>query len=142
MSVSVLNADSLYCRMKSRPEYHAAFSSPAVFYRALHIISTQRYRLPVRRYILDLFDIELNAEVVEALSNCATSLQAPESFKLPKAASPRRVSMFGHLGRPRRNSESDEDEDELGANEDKTIFVEERPAISLRPISRIVGFAT
>jgi len=128
-------------RMKSRPEYRSAFSSPSVFYRALHIISTQRYRLPVRRYILDLFDIELGAEVAEALSDCATSLQAPESFK-PSKASNRAVSMFGHLGRPRRNSESDEDEDELDTNENQAAFVEERPAISLRPISRIIGFST
>jgi rapamycin-insensitive companion of mTOR len=128
--------------MKSRPEYRAAFSSPAVFYRALHIISTQRYRLPVRRYILDLFDIELGAEVVEALSSCATSLLAPESFRPSKPAPDRAVSMFGRLGRPRRNSESDEDEDELDTNEDRIVFVEERPAISLRPISRIIGFAT
>ncbi|KAJ7107266.1 Rapamycin-insensitive companion of mTOR, N-term-domain-containing protein, partial [Mycena crocata] len=37
-------------RMKSRPEFKSIFSSPAMFFRALHTVSTQRYRLPVRRY--------------------------------------------------------------------------------------------
>ena len=55
-------------RLKARPESRSVFVSIPLFYRALHTISTQRYRLPVRRYIFELFDIHLDADVIRALS--------------------------------------------------------------------------
>jgi rapamycin-insensitive companion of mTOR len=131
------NNDNVCHRMKSKPEYRSVFSSPPIFYRALHNISTQRYRLPVRRYILDLFDIELNAEVVQSLSEYAISLRAPPSFKMPNQPANPVVGVFGPLGRSRRSSESDGDEDELDMG---TTLVQ--PAISLRPVSVITGFTT
>ena len=63
--------------MKSKPEYRHIFSSPRMFFRALHTISTQKYRLPVRRYILDLFTVELDADVVRQLTESAVALQIP-----------------------------------------------------------------
>jgi len=54
--------------LKGRPESRHVFSSIPLFYRALHTISSQRYRLAVRRYILELFDIRLNAEIVKELT--------------------------------------------------------------------------
>ncbi len=65
--------------MKSKPEYRHIFTSPSMFYRALHTISSQKYRLPVRRYIFDLFNIELDADVVRKLSECAISLRIPHA---------------------------------------------------------------
>ncbi|KAJ6559137.1 Rapamycin-insensitive companion of mTOR, N-term-domain-containing protein [Mycena vulgaris] len=125
-------------RMKSRPEFRSIFSSPAMFFRALHTVSTQRYRLPVRRYIMDLFTIELDAEVVAALSESAKALKAHPSYKPSKESN--RVSMFGPLGRPRRSSESDDDEGELDADDEPPKLPGEHPVISLRPVTRTVGF--
>jgi len=125
-------------KMKSRPEYRPVFSSPSTFYRALNTISTQRFRLPVRRYILDLFNIELDGDVVKSLSECAKALRAPPSFKQPKSPSNRVVSMFGRLGRSRRASESDDEASDTAENEN--IVIEEKPVITLRPVSRIIGF--
>jgi hypothetical protein len=127
------------CRMKSKPEYQHVFSSPAMLYRAFYTISTQHYRLLVRRYILDLFTIELDHDVVENFSECSKSLRAPPSFKPPKSPSNRVISMLGRLGPSRRGSESDDDDD-LIINEEDTI-VKQVPAISLQPMSKIVGFA-
>ncbi|KAK7048427.1 Rapamycin-insensitive companion of mTOR, N-term-domain-containing protein [Favolaschia claudopus] len=126
-------------RMKSRPEFKSIFASPAMFFRALHTVSTQRYRLPVRRYIMDLFTIQLDADVVAALSEAAKNMKASPSFKPSKESN--RVSMFGPLGRPRRSSESD-DEAEIDVDDEplKPPVGEQQPAISLRPVSRIVGF--
>ncbi|KIY45635.1 hypothetical protein FISHEDRAFT_66904 [Fistulina hepatica ATCC 64428] len=73
-SVIANNAARSLARMKSRPEYQHVFSSPSALYRALYTISTQRYRLPVRRHILDLFELELDAGVVDAMNECARSL--------------------------------------------------------------------
>ncbi|KAJ7675763.1 Rapamycin-insensitive companion of mTOR, N-term-domain-containing protein [Mycena polygramma] len=126
-------------RMKSRPEFKAIFASPAMFFRALHTVSTQRYRLPVRRYILDLFTIELDADVVAALTEAAKSLKAHPSFKPAKESN--RVSMFGPLGRPRRSSESD-DEGEMDVDDEPSQppAGEQQPVISLRPVHRTIGF--
>lgn len=141
-SVFTVNLESdAVLRMKSRPEYRPVFSSPAMFFRALHIISTQRYRLPVRRYILDLFSTDLDANTVETLTECAKTLKAPPSFKPSKSENSRVISMFGRLGRSRRASESDEEGDELDPPEDQNIVVEDLPVFSLQPVSHIVGFA-
>ncbi|CAK5284163.1 unnamed protein product, partial [Mycena citricolor] len=138
-SVIANAASRSLARMKSRPEFKAVFASPTMFFRALHTISTQRYRLPVRRYILDLFTIELDSDVVSALSEAAKSLKAHPSFKPSKETN--RVSMFGPLGRPRRSSESDDDVGELEVDEapPKPLGVQ-KPVLNLRPVSRIVGF--
>lgn len=125
--------------MKSRQEYRAVFSSPSMFYRALHIISTQRYRQPVRRYIVDLFTLELDSVVVAALSECAKTMRAHPSYE-PTTSDVNRLSMFGRMGRSRRNSESDDD-DEMDTGVVQKAPVAEQPAISLRPMSRIIGFA-
>ncbi|KAG8949781.1 hypothetical protein FRC04_008321 [Tulasnella sp. 424] len=63
-----------------KAQHRRIFSSITLFYRVLHILSTQRYRLPVRRYILDLFDIDLDPDVMNALYNLsATFHHRPES---------------------------------------------------------------
>ncbi|KDQ62311.1 hypothetical protein JAAARDRAFT_30208 [Jaapia argillacea MUCL 33604] len=124
-------------RMKSRPEYRHIFTSPSMLYRALYTMSTNHYRQPVRRYILDLFDVEMDADVLKALLECSSILQAPPSIKTSEGgALPKRVVSI--LGRPRRGSESDDDELELDG-EEKPNFIE-KPVMSLRPVSRIVGF--
>jgi rapamycin-insensitive companion of mTOR len=125
--------------MKSRPEYRSAFSSPSVFFRALHTVSTQRYRLPVRRYIFDLFTTELDGELVLELSACANSLRAPPMFKQSEAHMNRVVSMFG-LKHARGTSESDDDDDDMDDTVDETGNDRNPVMIMLRPVSRIIGF--
>ncbi|KAG8214549.1 Rapamycin-insensitive companion of mTOR, N-term-domain-containing protein [Butyriboletus roseoflavus] len=129
-------------RMKSRPEYRSAFTSPTVFFRALHIISTQRYRLPVRRYILDLFSIELDYDVIKAIHDAAVSLRAPPSFKQSEAHISRVVSMLGpkHAGRE-SDSDAEEDDSEMDDTAEEVV-VKNNPVIMLRPVSRIIGFDT
>ncbi|KAH0832008.1 Rapamycin-insensitive companion of mTOR, N-term-domain-containing protein [Lanmaoa asiatica] len=120
-------------RMKSRPEYRSAFTSPTVFFRALHIISTQRYRLPVRRYILDLFNIELDHDVIKAICDAAVSLRAPPSFKQSEAHISRVVSMLGpkYAGRE-SDSDAEEDDSEMDDMAEE-VAVKNNPVIMLRP---------
>ncbi|KAF8918988.1 Rapamycin-insensitive companion of mTOR, N-term-domain-containing protein [Mucidula mucida] len=137
-SVIANAASRTLTKMKSRPEHRAVFSSPDMFYRALHIISTQRYRLPVRKYIMDLFNIELDAALVVELQKCDERLKAHPHFKTPKLDN--RVSMFGRMGRTRRPEESDDSssDDELDAP--PLPKVQEQPAITCRPQKQIIGF--
>ncbi|GLB38352.1 putative rapamycin-insensitive companion of mTOR, domain 5 [Lyophyllum shimeji] len=126
-------------RMKSRPEYRHVFTSPTMFYRALHIISTQRYRLPIRRYVLDLFNLELNPTLVTKLKQCASVLNVHPSYRL-SASDTSRLSMFGPLGRPRRTSISDE-EDDLDPPTTTAVPGElPQPVTALRPVHKVVGF--
>jgi len=109
-----------------------------MFFRALHIISTQRYRLPVRRYIMDLFNLELNPELVITLKECSASLKAHPSHQ-PYKSDTSRLSIFGRLGR-RRPSESDDEDDELDVPSTPTVLPNDQPVISLQPVSKIIGF--
>ncbi|KAG5651656.1 hypothetical protein H0H81_007936 [Sphagnurus paluster] len=125
-------------RMKSRPEYRRIFTSPTMFFRALHIISTQRYRLPIRRYIIDLFNLELNQDLVTKLKHAAKVLKVHSSCQLSESDTSR-LSMFGPLGRPRRGSISDE-EDELDPPKPTGDLLEpQKPVITLQPVNKIVG---
>ena len=79
-----------------------------MFYRALHTISTQKFRLPVRRYIFDLFSIELDADVVRQLAESAVALRAPHEV----LEEPGELGLEGQKG-----EESGEDED----GEERTV---------------------
>lgn len=126
--------------MKSRPEYQAAFSSPSLFYRILHILNTQRYRLPVRRYILDLFDVPLNPSMINTLAVIRDSLlqQPSTSHGSPKV---RKEQVTGPMATPerraRRGSESDGEDGVMVSKADTA----EKP-MTLRPLQRISGFAS
>jgi len=88
---------------------------------------------------MELFTVELDAELVVALSEAAKTLKAHPSYKPSKESN--RVSMFGPLGRPRRSSESDDDEAELDVDDElSNPPAGEQPAISLRPVHRTAGF--
>lgn len=124
-------------KMKSLPEYRDIFGSPSTLYRALHTISSQKYRLPVRRFILDLFSLELDTELANKLSECADALQMKPSAKPARPGLTRIISMVGRPSNKQRASDSDEDD----SSEDRqAVVAERRPVMSLRPVSRIVGF--
>lgn len=124
-------------RMKTRPEYRHIFSSPEMYFRALHTISSQKYRMPVRRYILDLFDVELDPVMVARLSEYATALRMTPAQKLVKPPPMRVVSIVGRPNPEHRASDSEDD----GSDDDgRAAVVEKPPVMSLRPMSKIVGF--
>ncbi|KAI0755187.1 Rapamycin-insensitive companion of mTOR, N-term-domain-containing protein [Daedaleopsis nitida] len=129
-------------KMKSKPEYRHIFSSPSMFYRALHTISTQKYRLPVRRYIFDLFNIELDADVVKKLSDCAISLRTPHiAGHSPVVEHPHTPIPLPFRPRPTRHNVSESEDDESDVEEKEVAAKKRRaPVMSLRPKSRIIGF--
>ncbi|KAF6757410.1 Rapamycin-insensitive companion of mTOR, N-term-domain-containing protein [Ephemerocybe angulata] len=121
----------------------AQFHSPEVFYRALHVISSHRYRLPVRRYIVDLFSsMELDEELVAAFNEAAKKLpKASSTSQLPKADR-LRLSILPGIGRS-RHSESDESDEEGGMDTPparKVVTDGDNPILSLLPQRKLVGF--
>ncbi|KAI8986238.1 Rapamycin-insensitive companion of mTOR, N-term-domain-containing protein [Trametes punicea] len=131
-------------KMKSKPEFRHIFSSPSMFYRALHTISSQKYRLPVRRYIFDLFNIDLDADVVQQLAECAISLRIPltaQESAQPSEPSPVEEKPTGFKSRPTRHHVDVSDDEESDAAQKEAAAKKPRaPVMSLRPKSRIIGF--
>jgi rapamycin-insensitive companion of mTOR len=66
-------------------------------------------------------------------------LKANPAHPPPKTDLNRRLSMFGNLGM--RSSESDEDEDDEMSDTSQPAAKKELPALALRPVHKIVGFA-
>ncbi|KAK0188086.1 Rapamycin-insensitive companion of mTOR, N-term-domain-containing protein [Armillaria mellea] len=126
-SVIANAASRTLTKMKSRHEYRAVFSSPTMFFRALHMISTQRYRLP------------MDSNLIAKLSDVAKTLEAYSDYKPPKSAA-NRVSIFSRLGRTRRPEESDDEGEDDGPEAEDVPLLKDPPPISCRPVSRVIGF--
>lgn len=131
-TVIAATASRSLAKLKSRPEYQGVFSSVPMFYRALHMISTSRYRLPVRRYVFDLFDIDLDGDVLRQLDESALALALPVSEAAPPQQNCRVVSVL--FAAPRAHAAESDEEDEVPP------LPQHAPVISLRPKSTIVGF--
>ncbi|GJN92824.1 hypothetical protein Rhopal_005862-T1 [Rhodotorula paludigena] len=71
-------ASKTLARLKSR--HRSLFSSPALYYRALAMLAAHHYRLSVRKYIVELFDLPLDPE------NAARIAQAGEELRARKRA--------------------------------------------------------
>src|SRR5882757_2942159 len=124
--------------MKGRPEFRHIFSSPQVFYRVLHTISAQKYRLLVRRYIFDLFNMELDEETTKVFAVCERTLrmnQAPDSttVSLQRTAS-RVITSFGHQAMDSDESGEDEVSEVKGLTR---RFNTTRRPVSLKPTRKI-----
>ncbi|CAE6415154.1 unnamed protein product [Rhizoctonia solani] len=85
-------ASRILSRYKHRPHGRRAFQSIPLFYRALHVLGTQRFRLPVRRYVLDLFDIKLDPTVITLLHEFGQKLAEPEPQPEEKVSTPQIVA--------------------------------------------------
>jgi len=137
-SVIANAASRTLTRLRSRSEYRPVFTSSTVFFRAMHIISTQRFRLPVRRYIIDLFSIEMNSELVSAFMEYAQTLKAgpvQKETKLQVSQS----DMFANLGSG-HDSSTGSDEDESDPAAQNTAANWPKQALTLRPVHKVVGF--
>lgn len=67
-------ASKALARLKSR--HRELFSSPSLYYRVLEMLSTYHYRLAVRRYVLELFDISLDDRTAQEISAAGEDLLA------------------------------------------------------------------
>ncbi|KAF8578071.1 hypothetical protein K439DRAFT_1395907 [Ramaria rubella] len=126
-------------RLKARPETRGVFKSISLYYRALHTISTQRYRLPVRRYILELFDIPLDADTVKALSMYGNAVSSQ-----PAAARKERGERPLTMIRTIKRSDPDE-EDEMDIDEGQGPTIAdldnwEITSVKAKPLRTFVGF--
>lgn len=86
---------------------------------------------------MDLFNVELNDEVVKKLGEHAVRL------KLQSAASSTvrgRMRAMSILGRPARHHHVSESDEESVSDEEEMPEVKKHPVLNLRPQHRITGF--
>ncbi|GAA5864925.1 hypothetical protein JCM8547_004239 [Rhodosporidiobolus lusitaniae] len=67
-------ASKTLARLKTR--HRSLFTSPSLFYRALDMLASHHYRLATRKYILELFDLPLDAEVAKRVKEAGEELKA------------------------------------------------------------------
>jgi hypothetical protein len=68
----------LFYRLKSRQDLRWVFDSTSMYFRALHAITTGRYRLSTKKFIFDLFDFQLDSGLVKQLNGMADVLVMDE----------------------------------------------------------------
>lgn len=74
-------ASKTLARIKQK--YPAAFKSKGLYYRTLHLLNTCRYRSTVRSYILEQFDIPLDAPSVHAINEAGRQIR---KMQIPRKA--------------------------------------------------------
>lgn len=67
-------ASKALARLKIR--HREIFSSPSLYYRALDMLENYHYRLPVRRYIIELFDVKLDQEFADRIMLAGEEMRA------------------------------------------------------------------
>jgi hypothetical protein len=64
--------------LKQRRDAQVLFNSLSMYFRALHAIATHSFKLSTRKFILDLFDFQLDAALVGELNVIAKTLVLEE----------------------------------------------------------------
>ncbi|CCA73896.1 related to protein ste16 [Serendipita indica DSM 11827] len=140
----VANAASrTLAKLKSRPDTRHLFSSTQLLQRALHIISTRRYRFPVRKYVLELFDIKFDGSTLEDIAHYETQALEEVASNGGIIAFQRSHAHHAHGSRRSRHSMKAKSKrrSNIGQDDDNTT-VPSSPVI-LRPKSnpvKVVGF--
>ncbi|KAL5537314.1 hypothetical protein ACEPAF_1137 [Sanghuangporus sanghuang] len=136
-------ASGSLAKMTSKSEFRHVFSSPSLFYRVLHMISTQLFRLPVSRYILELFDVPLDVGTVRTLTAYSKALADTGATISPNKIQTRlqpRVSVFGRPVRGQNTTESDDSESIDSSDDEAQVKPPVERPVSLLPVKRISGF--
>jgi len=127
-SVIANSSSRTLARIKSRGTHADVFSSVALCCHVFNELARQRYRLPVRRYILDLLDLQLSLDTVQLLAAYTESAQGGD-FDCPSSASLER--------RQDRSTSDGEDDGDMQGSKQSTGAI---GLILAKPMQRVEGF--
>ncbi|GAA93563.1 uncharacterized protein L969DRAFT_89176 [Mixia osmundae IAM 14324] len=135
--------------LKSRRS--AALRSPEIYWRALSMLEHYHYRLPIRRYILELFDLPLCSATTNAISEAGRALMDKATIASPEhtddaaleqkqstVQNPRIQRVATGLRMPALDSDSDSDFEGHDGMEKSSKSA--MPAQALDPMLVIRGF--
>jgi len=133
-------------RLKAR--HRNLFSSIPLYHRALYTISTQHYRLPVRRYVLELFDVRLDPGVVNAIVAHHKLLEGSSQLLTEDPGPLPDVSAHGTRVRGSSISKAYDNDNLLGMDVgmdvlesfDQPEHHSKKPKIVMKPLASVVGF--
>lgn len=89
-----------------RNRHPRLFASTTLFHRALRAISTNHFQAPVRRFILDLFDVQLTPHSLARLAHMERGGSERTSHHERKGSGHRRTDSKDSTGESRRRSQS------------------------------------
>lgn len=140
-------------------QHKRLFTSIPLFYRALHTLSSSHHRLPIRRFLFDLFDVRLSPATVSGLLDAARTLKAePDEIEDDDASSrssssssepedatrapppPPRMRILRRGSRQKVGSFDSADEDQDSSDESEQAEVV--PPLFKEPGRRVFGFET
>lgn len=142
-------ASKALARLKQR--HRELFSSPRLYYRALEMLANHHYRLAVRRYIIELFDLPLDEEVAASVMDAGEDLRVEGEKEREEAGE---NGEDGEMGWRRNGGGvldkavkvilegveggfSDEDDDEVGSPDEGAAVI---PLQVMQPLLSIKGF--
>jgi rapamycin-insensitive companion of mTOR len=70
---------------KAKSRHPSVFSSPELVYRAINLLNTQHYRLPVRRYVYELFDAPLDVGSARNIAEAGAGIKRRDRAKSKEA---------------------------------------------------------
>lgn len=153
LSNHVQASSSFSALYRLKRSHRELLTSIPLFYRALHVVSTNHHRLPIRRFLFELFDLRLTPEVVLALREAAIALRAPPSamsvLGLPEGGEAAEVNGLPNEGKLEAATFAPATDqrggtfstlDVLGSTVDSPVSVEgTEPAVVMTPKRRIEG---
>lgn len=144
-------ASKALARLKSR--HRSLFTSPGLYYRALEMLASHHYRLAVRKYVLELFEVPLDKEVAGRIELAGEELRRRKSRAVGEGAYGQReaeslsrgydVDVGEEGGRSRGvEGEVTEDDDESSGDEadDDDGESSKIPLQVLTPLVTVKGF--
>jgi rapamycin-insensitive companion of mTOR len=133
--------------VKTKNRQPELFRTPSIQYRVLHTLQNLHFRLPVRRYILDLFEIKFDAASLDEIARAGIAILDIDEFapipldRVASSGSIRGKHLSRHPGWPSgqsdlmRDASSMTDRESATDEQDGVI-----PKVFLEPVVRINGF--
>lgn len=125
-------ASKTLARLKGR--HRDLFSSSSLYYRALEMLANHHYRLAVRRYIIELFDVALDDRTALEIMNAGEELKARHLEEETTVKLPVKMAAVDAILEGIEGEFTDDDESSL--EEGATVM----PLQILAPLLTIRGF--
>jgi rapamycin-insensitive companion of mTOR len=127
-------ASKTLARLKTR--HHSLFASPALYYRALDMLASHHYRLTVRKYVLELFELPLDKAVAARIEQAGEELKAKKRAYASVALNGG-GGTNGHGGLGLEGEVTEDDDESSGGEDDGESAI---PLQVLTPLVTVKGF--
>jgi rapamycin-insensitive companion of mTOR len=133
---------------KAKARRPLLFSSPELVYRAMYLLNTRHYRLPVRRYVYEIFDVPLDVDSAKSIAEAGAGIGRRDPKLMANGEDAdgitRPAGSLSSLGISKMVFSDDDEEDVAAvASSSESDFDEEpvvMPKLELDPALVVKGF--